>query len=117
MEMGMHPPRVEGKAYFGGGSSYVGVDGSYLTEVEGGYALEFLERHGRKQDRPFFLYFTPLAVHVPHEEVPEKYLKRLCPRHHGESYSRRQYLGATLLALDDQVGFDHEEARGAWHRE
>jgi arylsulfatase A-like enzyme len=104
MEMGMHPPRVEGKEYFGGGSSYIGVDGSYLTEVEGQYVLEFLERHGKKKDRPFFMYFTPLAVHVPHQEVPEKYLKRLYPQHAGGKYSKRQYLGATLLALDDQIG-------------
>ena len=103
MEMGMHPPRVEGKEYFGGGSSYVGIDGSYLTEVEGQYVLEFLERHG-KTSKPFFMYFTPLAVHVPHNEVPVKYLKRLYPDHAGGNYSRRQYLCATLLALDDQVG-------------
>jgi len=104
MEMGMHPPRVEGKAYFGGGSSYIGVDGSYLTEVEGEYVLEFLERHGTKKDRPFFMYFTPLAVHIPNAEVPEKYLKRLYPDHAEKEYSKRQYLGATLLALDDQIG-------------
>jgi len=104
MEMGMHPPRVEGKAYFGGGSSFIGVDGSYLTEVEGQYVVEFLERHGKTNRRPFFMYFTPLAVHVPHGEVPLKYLKRLYPQHAGGKYSRRQYLGATLLALDDQIG-------------
>lgn len=104
MEMGMHPPRVEGKAYFGGGSSYIGIDGSYLTEVEGQYVLEFLERHGKKKDKPFFMYFTPLAVHVPHQEVPDKYLKRLSPQHAGGKYSKRQYLGAVLLALDDQIG-------------
>jgi len=104
MEMGMHPPRVEGKAYFGGGSSYIGVDGSYLTEVEGEYVLEFLERHGKKNARPFFMYFTPLAVHIPNTEVPEKYLKRLYPDHAENTYSKRQYLGATLLALDDQIG-------------
>ena len=104
MEMGIHPPRVEGKEYFGGGSSYVGVDGSYLTEVEGQYVLEFLERHGKKKSKPFFMYFTPLAVHVPHNEVPVKYLKRLYPNHAGEKYAKRQYLRATLLALDDQVG-------------
>ena len=104
MEMGMHPPRIEDREYFGGGSSYIGVDGSYLTEVEGQYALEFLERHGTNAEKPFFLYFTPLAVHVPHEEVPVTYLKRLCPQHPGGSYSKRQYLGATLLALDDQIG-------------
>ena len=104
MEMGMHPPRVKGREYFGGGSSYIGIDGSYLTEVEGQYVLEFLERHGKRKDKPFFMYFVPLAVHIPHDEVPKKYLKRLYPDHNGDSYTRRQRLGATLLALDDQIG-------------
>ncbi|AQQ72199.1 Arylsulfatase [Limihaloglobus sulfuriphilus] len=110
MEMGMHPPRVEGHEYFGGGSSYIGVDGSYLTEVEGRYAVEFIERRGR-QDKPFFLYFTPLAVHIPNTEVSKKYLKRLYPDHTGDKYSKRQYLGATLLALDDQIGLVLEKIR------
>jgi arylsulfatase A-like enzyme len=102
MEAGMHPPRVEGKEYFGGGSSYIGVDGSYLTEAEGGYVVDFIERHG-KNDRPFFMYFVPLAIHIPHTEVPVKYLKRLYPDHSGK-YKPRQYLRAVLLALDDQIG-------------
>jgi len=104
MEMGMHPPRVEGRDYIGGGSSYIGVDGSYLTEVEGQYVLEFIERHGKKTDKPFFMYFTPLAIHIPNYEVPKKYLKRLCPNNESGKYKNRDYLGASLLALDDQVG-------------
>jgi len=104
IELGMHPPRVKGHEYFGGGSSYIGVDGSYLTEVEGQYVLEFLARYGKKSDKPFFLYFTPLAVHVPHREVPKNYLQRLCPKPVDGKYSKRQYLGAVLLALDDQIG-------------
>ncbi len=103
MEAGMHPPRVEGNEYFGGGASYIGIDGSYLTEVEGQYVIDFIERHGKK-DKPFFMYFVPLAVHIPNTEVPLKYLKRLYPEHTGEKYSKRQYLRATLLALDDQIG-------------
>ena len=103
MEAGMHPPRVEGREGFGGGSSYIGADGSYLTEVEGAYVVDFIERHGRK-DRPFFMYFVPLAVHIPNTEVPDKYLKHLYPEHTGEKYSPRQYLRATLYALDCQIG-------------
>ena len=102
MEAGMHPPRVEGREGFGGGSSYMCVDGSYLTETEGGYVVDFIERHGEKE-KPFFMYFVPLAVHIPNTEVPPKYLKRLYPEHTGK-YSGRQYLRATLLALDDQIG-------------
>ncbi len=102
MEAGMHPPRAEGMEGFGGGAAYRSIDGSYLTENEGAYVLDFLDRHGH-DDKPFFMYFVPLAVHVPHIEVPEKYLKRLYPDHTGK-YKPRQYLRATLLALDDQVG-------------
>lgn len=101
-EAGMHPPRAEGMEGFGGGAAYLSIDGSYLTETEGGYVLDFIERHGKK-DKPFFMYFVPLAVHVPHTEVPVKYLKRLYPNHTGK-YTPRQYLRATLLALDDQIG-------------
>ncbi|MBT3198339.1 MAG: sulfatase-like hydrolase/transferase [Phycisphaerales bacterium] len=104
MEMGMHPPRVEGQEYIGGGSSFIGVDGSYLTEVEGQYVLEFLDRHGKKKDKPFFMYFTPLAIHIPNYEVPKKYLKRLRPDNTSGKYTRRDKLGASLLALDDQIG-------------
>ena len=102
MEAGMQPPRIEGRENFGGGSAYIGIDGSYLTETEGRYVTEFIERHGNGNS-PFFMYYVPLAVHVPHKEVPVKYLNRLYPDHRGE-YSPRQYLRATLLALDDQVG-------------
>ncbi|MCP4449903.1 MAG: sulfatase-like hydrolase/transferase, partial [Planctomycetes bacterium] len=102
MEAGMHPPRAEGMEGFGGGAAYRSIDGSYLTETEGGYVLDFIERHGH-DDKPFLMYFKPLTVHVPHIEVPVKYLKRLYPDHTGK-YASRQYLRATLLALDDQVG-------------
>lgn len=109
MEAGMHPPRVEGREYFGGGASYTCIDGSYLTETEGGYVLDFIERHG-KEEKPFFMYFVPLAVHIPNTEVPLKYLKRLYPDHTGK-YKPRQYLRATLLALDDQIGLITKKLR------
>ena len=102
MEAGMHPPRVEGREGFGGGASYISIDGSYLTETEGGYVVDFIERHANDTN-PFLMYFVPLAVHIPNTEVPVKYLKRLYPEHSGK-YEPRQYLRATLLALDDQIG-------------
>lgn len=109
MEAGMHPPRVEGREGFGGGAAYISIDGSYLTETEGRYVVDFIGRHGGK-DRPFFMYFVPLAIHVPHTEVPVKYLKRLYPGHTGK-YAPRQYLRATLLALDDQIGLIRKKLR------
>ena len=103
MEAGMHPPRVEGREGFGGGASYRCVDGSYLTETEGGYVLDFIDRHG-KGDKPFFIYFVPLAVHVPLSEVPKKYLEELYPEVKDGNYSPRQYLKSVLYALDLQIG-------------
>lgn len=102
MEAALQPPRVEGREGFGGGPSYLSIDGSYLTETEGGDALDFINRHGNGE-RPFFLYFVPLAVHIPLSEVPQKYLDRIYPEHEGK-YKPRQHLRAALLALDDQIG-------------
>ncbi len=42
-------------------------------------------------------------MHIPNTEVPVKYLKELYPDHGGD-YTPRQYLRATLYALDVQVG-------------
>ena len=66
------------------------------------YVVDFIECQGRNE-KPFFMYFVPLAVHLPNTEVPVKYLERLYPGHTGD-YSKRQLLRATLLALDDQFG-------------
>jgi len=109
MEAGMHPPRVEGREGFGGGASYISIDGSYLTETEGGYVVDFIERHANDAN-PFLMYFVPLAVHIPNTEVPLKYLKRLYPDHSGK-YAPRQYLRATLLALDDQIGLIRKKVK------
>jgi len=41
-------------------------------------AVEYIDNHtGKSPDRPFFMYFVPLAVHIPNTEVPVKYLKDL----------------------------------------
>ena len=110
MVAGMHPPRKEHSEALGGARGfYLGADGSYLTEVEGGYAVDFIDQYANNE-KPFFLYYVPLAIHVPHEEVPLKYLKRLYPDHQGE-YSRRQRLRAVLLSLDDQIGLVRKKLR------
>jgi arylsulfatase A-like enzyme len=96
------PPRLAARDAADSGSWYVDINGSYLTETEGDYAVEFLSRHG-KSDKPFFLYYVPLAVHTPLHEVPKKYLDHLYPGHEGE-YAPRQYLRASLHALDVQIG-------------
>ena len=102
MEAARQTPRRKAEEGGESGSWYVGVDGSYLTEREGNYALDFISRHGQTE-QPFFLYYVPLAVHTPLHEVPEKYLRRLYPDHEGK-WQPRQYLRGTLLVLDIQVG-------------
>jgi arylsulfatase A-like enzyme len=76
---------------------YLGDDGAYATELHAQELIDFVDRH---QDRPFFLYFSPLAVHAPVEEVPQKYLARVSP----DVLAPRRYLAATLIALDVVVG-------------
>lgn len=106
----MQPPRVPdydnelgwNKNGIGHKSWQLDLYGQYGTEVEGNYCVEFIHRHANG-DKPFFLYYVPLAVHTPLHEVPQKYLDMLYPDHAGK-YQPRQYLRANLLCLDIQVG-------------
>ncbi len=101
-ESARQPPRKLNESGDGNASWYLDIHGNYLTETEGDYALDFISRHG-KTETPFFLYYVPLAIHTPLHEVPQKYLDALYPDHEGE-YESRQYLRATLHALDVQIG-------------
>ena len=101
-ESARQPPRKLAESGEGNASWYLDVHGNYLTEIEGENAVDFISRHG-KTETPFFLYYVPLAVHTPLHEVPQKYLDALYPEHEG-SYTSRQYLRATLHALDVQIG-------------
>jgi arylsulfatase A-like enzyme len=67
---------------------------AYRTEVDGDYMVEFIERN---KEKPFFLYFSPVAVHDPLEETPKKYIDRV------KTGDNKWYAGA-LLSLDDQIG-------------
>ncbi len=89
------------------GATYLGEDGSYWTEVNQQDFNQFIDRH---QERPFYLYYAPLAVHFPVEEVPEKYLVRVPASVEPD----RRYFAGTLIALDDTIGvlLDRLEAEG-----
>jgi arylsulfatase A-like enzyme len=110
MEAAMQQPRVPdydnelgwNKNGFGHKSWQIDIYGQYGTEVEGNHCVEFIKRHAGGE-KPFFLYYVPLAVHTPIHEVPQKYLDQLYPDHQGK-YSPRQYLRANLLCLDIQLG-------------
>jgi arylsulfatase A-like enzyme len=77
--------------------TYLGIDGSYVTEVQGKELADFVTRH---KSEPFFLYFAPLAVHSPVADVPQKYLDRVSK----VTLEARRPLAATLIALDDAIG-------------
>src|SRR5262249_47213566 len=77
--------------------TYLGADGSYVTEAQGKELADFVTRH---RSEPFFLYFAPLAVHSPVEDVPQKYVER-ASRFTTEA---RRPLAATLIALDQAIG-------------
>lgn len=80
-----------------GGTTYLGKDGSYWTDVNREEIKEFIDRH---KSQPFYLYYAPLAVHFPVQEAPQTYLDRV-PKAVEEN---RRHFVATLIALDDTVG-------------
>jgi len=65
----------------------------YLTELDGDYMVEFVERN---KDKPFFLYFSPFAIHSPLKGTPEKYKSRI--------KGKNKWYGGAVAAVDDQVG-------------
>ncbi len=71
-------------------------DGSpvYLTDLDGDYMAEFVERNA---DRPFFLYFSPFAVHSKVKTTPQHYRDRI-PGGDGTAYE------GAVVAVDDAVG-------------
>ena len=71
-------------------------DGSpvYLTDLDGDYMAEFVDRNA---DHPFFLYFSPFAVHSRVEPTPQHYRDRI-PGGAGTAYE------GAVVAVDDAVG-------------
>ena len=71
-------------------------DGStaYLTDLDGDAMVEFVERNAT---RPFFLYFSPFAVHAKVKDTPQRYRDRV-PGGKGTAYE------GAVIAVDDAVG-------------
>lgn len=71
-------------------------DGSpvYLTDLDGDYMAEFVERNAA---RPFFLYFSPFAVHSKVKPTPQHYRDRI-PGGNGTAYE------GAVVAVDDAIG-------------
>jgi len=69
----------------------------WITEIDGDNLIEFVDRN-RTKEQPFFMYWSPLAVHESHRDIPEKYSSRTT------APENRRKLGGGIVALDDQVG-------------
>lgn len=82
-----------------GHSKYFCVDRDgnsvWLTDYDGDSMVDFIERH--KSD-PFFLYWSPEAVHSFNTEVPERLADRTQAR------GKRRQLAGAIVSVDDQVG-------------
>ncbi|MBW2596711.1 MAG: sulfatase-like hydrolase/transferase [Deltaproteobacteria bacterium] len=64
----------------------------YRTDLDGDYMAEFVERNWEK---PFFLYFSPFAIHGPIKGVPKKYRDRV---------KGGDETDGAIAAVDDAVG-------------
>ncbi len=91
-EVARVPPKKPGKRY-----QCLTRDGAdaYLTDLDGDYIADFATRH---KDEPFFLYFSPFAIHEPNAESPQHYRDR------STATGKRKALAGALIALDDAVG-------------
>lgn len=66
----------------------------YLTDLDGDYMTEFVDRNA---DKPFFLYFSPFAVHSNVKNTPQHYRDRI-PGGDGTAYE------GAVVAVDDAIG-------------
>ena len=66
----------------------------YLTDLDGDYMAEFVDRNA---DQPFFLYFSPFAIHSNVKNTPQHYCDRI-PGGDGSAYE------GAVVAVDDAVG-------------
>ena len=67
----------------------------WLTDYDGDLMVDFVERH---EEEPFFLYWSPEAVHSINIEAPDRLKDRTTAPE-----SRRALAGA-IVSVDDQVG-------------
>jgi len=100
MEVAENPPRIgAGQDTKGARFLYRTEEGEtgWLTEYDGDKLIEFVDRN-RKKGKAFFMYWSPLAVHSPHKNVPERLAARTT------APEKRRKLGGGIVSVDDQVG-------------
>lgn len=82
-----------------GTSKYFCIDPSgetvWLTDYNGDSMVDFIERH---ESEPFFLYWSPDAVHSFNTEVPDRLADRTTAQ------GKRRKLAGAIVSVDDQVG-------------
>ena len=83
----------------GGKSKYfcINEDGEtvWLTDYDGDSIVDFVDRH---KDDPFFLYWSPEAVHSSNKEAPDRLKDRTTAK------GNRRPLAGAIVSVDDQVG-------------
>jgi arylsulfatase A-like enzyme len=67
----------------------------WLTDYDGDSMVNFIVRH---KAEPFFLYWSPEAVHSPNTEAPDRLVKRTT------ATGKRRKLAGAIVSVDDQVG-------------
>jgi len=67
----------------------------WLTDYDGDSMVHFIDRH---KTRPFFLYWSPEAVHSFNTEVPKRLSDRTRAR------GKRRKLAGAIVSVDDQIG-------------
>ncbi len=67
----------------------------WLTDYDGDSMVDFIDRH---KSEPFFLYWSPEAVHSFNTEVPDRLMKRTTAK------GKRRKLAGAIVSVDDQVG-------------
>ena len=70
-------------------------DESWLTDYDGDSMVQFVQRH---KSEPFFLYWSPEAVHSSNNEVPDRLMDRTTAK------GKRRKLAGAIVSVDDQVG-------------
>lgn len=67
----------------------------WLTDYDGDSMVEFIERH---KPEPFFLYWSPEAVHSSNKEAPARLTDRTT------APDQRKKLAGAIVSIDDQIG-------------
>lgn len=67
----------------------------WLTDYDGDSMVNFIDRH---KAEPFFLYWSPEAIHSSNAEVPERLMRRT------QAKGKRRKLAGAIVSVDDQVG-------------